>query len=94
MRTELNVLESDGTLILVIEDMDRGTQQTFDLAHLHFKPVFVWRIGVNRNYSQFYNWLEKNNITTLNIAGPRESYQPGIYSESLNTLDRIFSHLI
>jgi len=94
VRTELNVLQSDGTLILIVEAMDKGTQQTFDLAHLHTKPVFVWRIGVNKNYTQFNYWLEKNKINTLNIAGPRESNQPGIYSESLNTLDRIFSSFV
>jgi hypothetical protein len=94
VRTEMNVLHSDGTLILIIEDMDKGTQQTFDLAHLHAKPVFVWRIGLNRNFDQFDNWLLKNKIETLNIAGPRESSQPGIYSEALNTLDQIFQDLI
>jgi len=94
VRTEMNVLQSDGTLILITEDMDKGTQQTYDLARLHSKPVFVWRIGYNRNYDQFDNWLLKNNIKKLNIAGPRESNQPGIYSEALNTLDKIFDYLI
>ncbi len=94
VRTELNVKDGDGTLILIVEDMDKGTQQTYDFAHLHAKPVFVWRIGMNRNYTQFYNWFEKNKISKLNIAGPRESNQPGIYSEALNTLDRLFEGLI
>ena len=94
VRTELNVKDSDGTLILIIDNMDKGTQQTLDLAHLHLKPVFVWQIGVNRNYCQFDNWLEKNKISTLNIAGPRESKQPGIYSEALNTIDRLLGSLI
>jgi hypothetical protein len=94
VRTELNVKDSDGSLILIIEDMDKGTQQTFDFAHLHAKPVFVWRIGINRNYEQFDNWLSKNNISSLNIAGPRESNQPGIYTEALNTMDRLFEGLI
>lgn len=94
VRTELNVTDSDGTLILIVEDMDKGTQQTYDFAHLHAKPVFVWRIGVNRNFNQFDNWLEKNKINTLNIAGPRESSQPGVYSEALNTMDQLFEGLI
>jgi len=94
VRTELNVRDSDGILILIVEDMDQGTQQTYDFAHLHAKPVFVWRIGVNRNFDQFDNWFAKNKINTLNIAGPRESNQPGIYSEALNTLDKLFEGLI
>jgi len=94
VRTELNVIQSDGTLILIIEDMDKGTQHTHDFAHLYLKPVFVWRIGVNKNYNQFDNWLEKNKINILNIAGPRESKQPGIHSEALNTLDQLFYNLI
>jgi hypothetical protein len=94
VRTELNVLHSDGTLIIIVEDMDKGTQQAHDLARLHSKPVFVWRIGFNRNFDQFDNWLIKNNIEILNIAGPRESSQPGIYSEALNTMDQLFDYLI
>lgn len=94
VRTEYNVLYGDATLILIFEAMDKGTRQTLDLARQYGKPVFVWKIGVNNNYEQFHKWLDKNRVNVLNIAGPRESFQPGIYSESLNMLDRLFSHLI
>jgi len=94
VRTELNVIQSHGTLILIVEDMDKGTQHAHDFAHLHLKPIFVWRIGVNKNYNQFDNWLEKNKIHRLNIAGPKESNQPGIYSEALYTMDQLFDYLI
>jgi hypothetical protein len=93
-RTQINILESDAVLILIFDKMDTGTQQTYDLAHYYGKPVFVWRIGINNNYYQFRNWLNKNGITTLNIAGPRESNQPGIYSESLNTLDELLAESV
>ncbi len=94
VRTQYNVIESDGVLILIFDKMDTGTQQTYDMAHFYGKPVFVWRIGINNNFYQFRNWLHKNSINALNIAGPRESNQPGIYSETLNILDELLAEKI
>lgn len=87
IRTEMNVLDSDATLIIVFQEMDRGTQFTFDIARLNNKPVFVWEIENNNNFRQFQNWLIHNKVQVLNIAGPRESIEPGIYNETLRLLE-------
>ena len=89
-RTQFNVLESDATLILIFDDMDEGTQATYDIARENGKPVFVWKIDQNRNFQQFRNWLDKNNVNVLNIAGPRESNAVGIYSAVLDLLGELF----
>ncbi len=88
-RTHMNVVESDATLILIFSDMDEGTQTTWDLAREHGKPVFVWKIDQNRNFQQFQNWLEKNNVRTLNVAGPRESNAPGIHGATVDVLEQL-----
>ncbi|MFP4469936.1 MAG: putative molybdenum carrier protein [Bacteroidales bacterium] len=88
-RTQFNILESDGTLIVVFDEMDEGTQVTFDLARENKKPVFVWKIEHNRNYQQFRNWLEKNGVHVLNVAGPRESNAVGIYEATLDLMSEL-----
>jgi hypothetical protein len=87
VRTEMNVMDSDATLIIVISDMDQGTQFAHDIARLNDKPVFIWEIDKNRNIQQFKNWLIYNSVSVLNIAGPRENFAPGIYNETLDLLE-------
>ena len=89
VRTEMNVIDSDATLIIVISEMDQGTQFTHDIARFNNKPVFIWEIERNRNFQQFKNWLIYNRVSVLNIAGPRESFAPGIYNETLNLLEEL-----
>jgi hypothetical protein len=90
VRTELNVVDCDATLIIVYDDMDHGTQLTFELAHLYRKPVFVWIISRNNAPEVFHKWLQRNNIQHINIAGPRESNAPGIYNHTLELLEKLF----
>lgn len=92
VRTEMNVLDSDATLIIIFTGMDQGTQFTFDIARLNNKPVFVWEIEHNTNFHQFHNWLIHNKVQALNIAGPRESTEPGIYAETLSLLEDLIGN--
>jgi len=87
VRTEQNVMDSDGTLIIIYEEMDQGTMLSHDFTLVHSKPVFVWKLPLNRNYYQFVTWLTRNRIRKLNIAGPRLSNAPGIYEATLDLLD-------
>lgn len=87
MRTEMNILGSDATLIIVFSDMDEGTQFTLDMAKFSNKPVFVWETENNCNYQQFKNWLIHNHVQVLNIAGPCESNAVGIYCKTIELLE-------
>lgn len=91
LRTELNVMDADATLIIYCDEMDKGTMATKDFAFEHRKPLFVWRIGVNHNSRQFMQWMETNRVMRLNIAGPRASNAPKIYDETLNLLDELLA---
>lgn len=91
VRTELNVSNSDATLIVIYDDMDEGTLTTKDFALEYNKPLFVWKIGQNTKVSQFKSWMLRNQVEILNIAGPRASNAPDIYGETLEILEMLLS---
>lgn len=88
VRTELNVKETDGTLVLTWGKPTGGTAFTIKLAHKHKKPCLV--LGLEKNDPEIVmtikNWIEKNNVRVLNVAGPRESKTPGIYKTAKDIL--------
>lgn len=94
VRTEKNVVESDGTLILNKGDLSSGTKRTHEYATNHIKPCLIVQLEEPIEPSQVIRWIEGQQITTLNIAGPRESKCPeGIYNEAYSCLEKVFSML-
>lgn len=85
IRTEKNVLESSGTLIVFRGLLVGGTALTEKFALRHQRPC----LNIDLNQPQppvrvevIRGWLRKHRIEVLNIAGPRESSQPGIQEET------------
>ena len=92
-RTEWNVRDSDATLIIIRRlPLTGGTAFTFEMAQQYEKPVLVVDLA-HTDTEAVTKWLIKNNIQTLNIAGPRESKQSGIYSESKDFLLQLLQRL-
>lgn len=87
VRTELNVADSDATLVVYTDEMDFGTLITRDFTFEYHKPIFIWKVGRNRNVGHFKRWLRENNVKVLNVAGPRASNAPDIYGETLELLE-------
>jgi len=80
-RTERNVLESDGTLIIARGlPLSEGTLFTQDCARKHGKPcvVVLESDGVEKASRTAAQFLKEHKISVLNIAGPRESQAPGL----------------
>ena len=77
-RTEWNVRDADGTLILCRGRPDRGTALTARLARRLKKPLFEVDLDAPVPAEAVRPWLDAQGIATLNVAGPRESSQPGI----------------
>lgn len=88
-RTRHNVRDSDGTLILTHGPLSGGTALTRRLAKELDKPCLVVDLAQRPRTSGVRAWLASNNIRTLNIAGPRENNQPGIYLQTKKWLQRI-----
>jgi hypothetical protein len=88
-RTEFNVRDSDGTLIIIGGDenaiMGRGTKLTVKMTKKYEKPLFIVylnREDKNVNETEVIQWISTNKIEILNIAGPREETTPGIYIQA------------
>ncbi len=89
IRTNLNVKDSDGTLIICRGTPSGGTALTIKKARQHEKALLILDLQKKTDPEMVCQWLSNNKIATLNIAGPRESQTPGIYQESVNILGEI-----
>ena len=86
-RTSWNVRDSDGTLVLNRGRLDGGTLMTVELARKrHSKPVLILDLDRRLDRSRLRAWVARHHISTLNVAGPRESKRPGIYREARDAL--------
>lgn len=91
VRTQRNVTDSDGTLILLTGDLSGGTALTREIALTERKPVLTVDLGRAAPVSEIREWIRRNKIRTLNVAGPRESQRPGIYSRARDLLLELFA---
>jgi hypothetical protein len=80
-RTEWNVRDSDGTLLLFPGDLsqqDPGTRWTAECAQHYSKAMLIIDPDALADVLRVHHWIHANNIAILNVAGPRESSCPGI----------------
>lgn len=89
-RTEQNVLDSHGTLIIYRERLSGGTKLTEVLARRHSKPLFLVDLATAPDVTAMQSWLRGQAIQALNVAGPRESTSPGIAREAAALLRDLF----
>ena len=75
-RTEKNVLDADGTLIISRGPLTGGSEYTRDVAirhnrlwlHIDLKQIPAFQAAITIN-----DWIAKKRIEILNVAGPRAS---------------------
>jgi hypothetical protein len=92
-RTEQNVLDADGTLIVSRGKLTGGSALTRQLAKRHGRPwlhVDLGIIGQEEAAGRIRVWLRENRIRTLNVAGSRASRDPGIYPAVRGLLGVVF----
>ena len=89
-RTRKNVTETDATIIVIGGDRlesHSGSTQTASMARWDGRPFYV---STGEDVQNVVLWLKRylsdvsddNGGIRLNIAGPRESGQPGIYDKT------------
>ena len=81
-RTEQNVIDSDGTVIISHGKLTGGSAYTLKMAKKHNRPYFhvdLKQYEVLPAALEILSWLDDNGIKTLNVAGPRASKDPKIY---------------
>lgn len=91
VRTERNVQDSDGTLIITLGEVSGGTRLTLKFARQHNRPVRVVRLLADGEDSEsrlfpdqtdvrtVVEWIAEHKISVLNVAGPRGSSDDRIH---------------
>ena len=90
-RTEANVRDSDGTLILHLGNISGGTQLTAECCRKLGKPCLSLNmISVDKEaqIEELLEFMESEKIRELNVAGPRASEESEAYDKA-----RIFLQL-
>jgi hypothetical protein len=82
VRTQLNVEDSDGTLILSWGSPVGGTALTIKLAKKLKKPYLLIDLSKGEAPQKVLDWARDNRIQILNVAGPREGEAPGIHDRA------------
>lgn len=89
-RTRWNVRDADGTLIIVNHELSGGTRYTFEVARKMGKPVMKVGVEEEGKEKEVLDWLESNDIRVLNVAGPRASAEPEIYTVAGKLLEKVY----
>src|SRR6202035_4952962 len=104
-RTRRNIEESDGTVIFSLERLlSGGTKLTWEHANKLGKPALhIYNARKEQILNQdslrleiqaLTDFLCSNKIEILNVAGPRESKEPGVYEWTLTMLRLFLSRLV
>jgi Circularly permutated YpsA SLOG family len=98
-RTEWNVRDSDATLILHLfcSSRDPGTEATRTFCQKHYgRPILEVALidhtragGTAGNVDAILSWLAEHDVRTLNVAGPSETSEPGIYNAAFQLLTKL-----
>lgn len=89
-RTEQNILDADGTLIVSHGKLTGGSKLTIDLAQKHCRPFLHLDLNsISMSYASrmLSSWLTDNGIKILNVAGSRGSKDPEIYGATVKLLE-------
>lgn len=95
VRTEMNVIDSDATLIIGRGRLAGGSALTARLSAAHGKPwlrVDLDTMSAGDAARRVRAWLGGLAVSVLNVAGPRESERPGIGEAARDLLVEALGH--
>jgi hypothetical protein len=91
-RTEQNVIDSEGTLIISHGELSEGSDYTRKMAIKHGKPwihIDANKHPVDAAVERIRTWISGNDIELLNVAGPPGSKDPQIYTATKRILKAV-----
>ena len=91
-RTDWNVRDSNGTLILFRTRTDGGTRFTRVRARRRGRPCRRVDLDLDPGIELVMEWIGRHRIQVLNVAGPRESSSPGVYDRARAFLLRLLGN--
>ncbi len=89
-RTLQNVKDSDATVIIYFRDLRGGTEDTLSCCIELAKPhrlIDAAEISEKDAATMIVDLVREHNVSTLNVAGPRESEWPDGYDYAYRVLD-------
>lgn len=92
-RTERNVRDSDGTVIITIApELTGGSRLTAELATRWGKPCLHLSRARDRDRAgeRLRDFIRRHNVRVLNVAGPRASNEPLVRRFVIETLEELF----
>jgi hypothetical protein len=97
-RTEWNVRDSDGTLVIrseiaAEEPTDPGTEWAVQCAKRYGRPLLVCDVSDPDAKQKVQEWLGRFPIKVLSVGGPAESTSPGISDRAYRLLRGVFGDL-
>lgn len=93
-RTEKNILDSDGTLIVSHGKLTGGSALTRELAKKHKKPLIhidLDKVHTSEASYLIAEWAERHHISIMNVAGARASKDSKIYQATFDLLEAALS---
>jgi hypothetical protein len=93
LRTAMNVFKSDGTVRLAADFNSPGEICTLRAISEYRKPYYDINILDGVGTEDCADWIKRNGILVLNIAGNAERTCPGIYEYTVDFLTGVFLDL-
>jgi Circularly permutated YpsA SLOG family/A-macroglobulin receptor binding domain len=96
-RTLQNVKDSDGTVIIYFERLYGGTEQTVRFCVEQKRPYRLIdgaMISAERAAELIAEFVREEKVTTLNVAGPRQSEWPDAYDYTFRASDIFLSTMV
>jgi hypothetical protein len=89
-RTKWNVRDSDATLILFRGRLTGGSARTAEHAARLGRPLLTLDLDAAPDPALAADWVRRQGVRVLNVAGPRESGALGIYAQARGWLETLF----
>ena len=94
-RTEWNVRDSDGTVVFTLaSEVTGGSLRTIGFARKYKKPCLhlsqAGECGLFSPAMELQQFVKEHGIKRLNVAGSRESKEPGIHDWVMRVLEDAF----
>ena len=92
-RTKRNVIDSDGTVMIFFGNPAGGTQLTLEFCIKESRPYLLidaQSLSVEQASVKIQRFIDKNNISILNVAGPRASEKAEAYGYAKLVILNVF----
>ena len=92
-RTFCNIENSDGTIRLAYDLLSAGEKCTLKGIQKYDKPYIDVDMNEPRDIQEVVDWINENNIETLNVAGNSERTRPGMSIGVVDYMSKVFEKL-